>query len=80
VWKPSARSRVVASLSAVWRLASKLPGRGRRDRGLQKEADRSGGREGRGRAIAAAGGTIALQAHVTNSTVYYKNIRIKMLD
>lgn len=39
-----------------------------------------GGREGTGRAIPAAGGTIALQAHDPNSTVYYKNIRIKPLD
>jgi 3-keto-disaccharide hydrolase len=43
-------------------------------------ADWSGGREGAGRAIRAAGGTIALQAHDPNSTVYYKNIRIKPLD
>jgi hypothetical protein len=43
-------------------------------------ADWSGGREGAGRAIGAAGGTIALQAHDPNSTVYYKNIRIKPLD
>ena len=43
-------------------------------------ADWNGGREGPGRAITAAGGTIALQAHDPNSTVYYKNIRIKMLD
>jgi hypothetical protein len=39
-----------------------------------------GGREGPGRSIGAAGGTIALQAHDPNSTVYYKNIRIKPLD
>jgi hypothetical protein len=39
----------------------------------------NGGREGAGRAIG-AGGTIALQAHDPNSTVYYKNIRIKPLD
>jgi hypothetical protein len=46
-------------------------------------ADWNGGREGPGRAIGAAGpngGTIALQAHDPNSTVYYKNIRIKPLD
>jgi hypothetical protein len=46
-------------------------------------ADWSGGREGPGRAIGATGpngGTIALQAHDPNSTVYYKNIRIKLLD
>ena len=43
-------------------------------------ADWNGGREGPGRTITAAGGTIALQAHDPNSTVYYKNIRIKMLD
>ncbi len=42
-------------------------------------ADWNGGREGPGRAIAAAG-TIALQAHDPNSTVSYKNIRIKPLD
>ena len=42
-------------------------------------ADWTGGREGAGRAIG-AGGTIALQAHDPNSTVYYKNIRIKPLD
>lgn len=42
-------------------------------------ADWNGGREGPGRAIAAAG-TIALQAHDPKSTVYYKNIRIKPLD
>jgi hypothetical protein len=38
-----------------------------------------GGPEGPGRAITTAG-TIALQAHDPNSTVYYKNIRIKPLD
>jgi hypothetical protein len=43
-------------------------------------ADWNGGREGPGRTIPAAGGTIALQAHDPNSTVYYKNIRIKPLD
>jgi hypothetical protein len=37
--------------------------------------DWNGGREGPGRRIGA--GTIALQAHDPNSTVYYKNIRIK---
>jgi len=42
--------------------------------------DWKGGREGPGRAITAAGGTIALQAHDPNSTVAYKNIRIKILD
>jgi hypothetical protein len=42
--------------------------------------DWNGGREGPGRALVAAGGTIALQAHDPNSTVYYKNIRIKPLD
>lgn len=42
-------------------------------------ADWAGGREGTGRSIS-AGGTIALQAHDPNSTVYYKNIRIKPLD
>jgi hypothetical protein len=30
--------------------------------------------------LSAGGGTIALQAHDPNSTVYYKNIRIKPLD
>ena len=43
-------------------------------------ADWDGGREGRGRVMGRAGGTIALQAHDPNSTVYYKNIRIKPLD
>lgn len=43
-------------------------------------ADWNGGREGPGRAITAAGGTIALQAHDPHSTVYFKNIRIKPLD
>jgi 3-keto-disaccharide hydrolase len=43
-------------------------------------ADWNGGREGPGRAIGAVGGTIALQAHDPNSTVYYKNIRIKPLE
>lgn len=42
-------------------------------------ADWTGGREGPGRAISGPG-TIALQAHDPNSTVYYKNIRIKPLD
>jgi 3-keto-disaccharide hydrolase len=42
-------------------------------------ADWNGGREGPGRAISGPG-TIALQAHDPNSTVYYKNIRIKPLD
>ena len=42
-------------------------------------ADWSGGREGAGRAIGTPG-TIALQAHDPNSTVYYRNIRIKPLD
>jgi hypothetical protein len=41
-------------------------------------ADWKGGREGTGRALAA--GTIALQGHDPNSTVFYKNIRIKPLD
>ncbi len=43
-------------------------------------ADWNGGREGPGRAITGAGGTIALQAHDPHSTVYLKNIRIKPLD
>jgi hypothetical protein len=42
-------------------------------------ADWNGGREGPGRSITGAG-TIALQAHDANSTVYYRNIRIKPLD
>jgi hypothetical protein len=41
-------------------------------------ADWDGGREGRGRRITGPG-TIALQGHDPNSTVYYKNIRIKPL-
>jgi hypothetical protein len=40
-------------------------------------ADWSGGREGSGRALGS--GTIALQGHDPNSTVYYRNIRIKLL-
>ena len=43
-------------------------------------ADWTGGREGPGRAMKDAGGTIALQAHDPNSTVYYRNIRIKPLQ
>ena len=43
-------------------------------------ADWNGGREGPGRTITGAGGTIALQAHDPHSTVYFKNIRIKPLD
>lgn len=39
--------------------------------------DWNGGREGAGRSI--DHGTIALQGHDPNSTVYYKNIRIKLL-
>lgn len=42
-------------------------------------ANWDGGREGPGRSIAGPG-TIALQGHDPNSTVYYKNIRIKPLD
>jgi hypothetical protein len=41
-------------------------------------ADWNGGREGPGRSITGPG-TIALQAHDPNSTVYYRNIRIKPL-
>jgi enterochelin esterase family protein len=41
-------------------------------------ADWNGGREGPGRRITGPG-TIALQGHDPNSTVYYKNIRIKPL-
>ncbi len=40
-------------------------------------ADWSGGREGPGRVL--SHGTIALQGHDPNSTVHYKNIRIKPL-
>jgi hypothetical protein len=40
-------------------------------------ADWNGGREGPGRVL--SHGTIALQGHDPNSTVYYKNIRIKPL-
>ena len=43
-------------------------------------ADWNGGREGPGRSITGSGGTIALQAHDPNSTVSYRNIRIKPLD
>ena len=39
--------------------------------------DWSGGREGSGRAISQ--GTFALLGHDPNSTVYYKNIRVKPL-
>jgi hypothetical protein len=42
-------------------------------------ADWKGGSEGPGRSITGPG-TIALQAHDANSTVYYRNIRIKPLD
>ena len=42
-------------------------------------ADWDGGREGPGRKITGPG-TIALQGHDPNSTVYYKSIRIKPLD
>jgi len=42
-------------------------------------SDWDGGREGPGRKITGPG-TIALQGHDPNSTVYYKNIRIKPLD
>jgi hypothetical protein len=42
-------------------------------------ADWNGGREGPGRSITGPG-TLALQAHDPNSTVYYRNIRIKPLD
>jgi enterochelin esterase-like enzyme len=41
-------------------------------------ADWNGGREGPGRKIAGPG-TIALQGHDPNSTVFYKNIRVKPL-
>ena len=42
-------------------------------------ANWDGGREGPGRSITGPG-TIALQGHDPNSTVYYKNIRIKPLE
>jgi hypothetical protein len=42
-------------------------------------ADWNGGREGPGRKITGPG-TIALQGHDPNSTVYYKNIRIRPLE
>src|SRR5258708_3858136 len=42
-------------------------------------ADWMGGREGPGRKITGPG-TIALHGHDPNSTVYYKNIRVKPLD
>jgi hypothetical protein len=42
-------------------------------------ADWNGGREGPGRRITGPG-TIALQAHDSNSTVYYKNIRLKPFE
>jgi hypothetical protein len=42
-------------------------------------ADWNGGREGPGRRITGPG-TIALQAHDPKGTVFYKNIRIKLLD
>jgi hypothetical protein len=42
-------------------------------------ADWDGGREGPGRSIIGPG-TIAFQAHDPNSTVYYRNVRIKPLD
>jgi hypothetical protein len=42
-------------------------------------ADWDGGREGPGRKTTGPG-TIALQGHDPKSTVYYKNIRIKLLD
>jgi Domain of Unknown Function (DUF1080) len=41
--------------------------------------DWDGGREGPGRRITGPG-TIALQAHDPNSTVYYRNIRIRQVD
>lgn len=41
--------------------------------------DWDGGSDGPGRVLGIKGGTIALQAHDMNSTVYYKNIRIKPL-
>jgi len=52
---------------------------GRQVAAWTQPADWSGGVEGPGRRITGPG-TIALQAHDPNSTVYYKNIRIKPLD
>jgi hypothetical protein len=45
----------------------------------KQPGDWNGGREGAGRSITGPG-TIALQAHDANSTVFYRNIRIKPLD
>lgn len=45
----------------------------------KQPSDWNGGREGPGRRITGPG-TIALQGHDPNSTVYYKNIRLKPLD
>ena len=45
----------------------------------KQPADWNGGREGAGRSITGPG-TIALQAHDPNSTVFYRNIRVKPLD
>ena len=45
----------------------------------KQPADWNGGREGPGRSITGPG-TIAFQAHDPNSTVYYRNVRIKPLD
>ena len=42
-------------------------------------ADWNGGREGPGRSITGPG-TIAFQAHDPNSTVFYRNVRIRPLD
>ena len=40
-------------------------------------ADWNGGREGAGRVL--GHGTFALQGHDPNSTIHYKNIRVKIL-
>jgi hypothetical protein len=45
----------------------------------KQPADWKGGSEGPGRSITGPG-TIALQAHDANSTVFYRNIRVKPLD
>jgi len=68
----------------VPRRRSSIPSRGVNVNGKQvvrwtQPSDWNGGREGPGRRITGAG-TIALQCHDPGSTVYYNNIRIKLLD
>lgn len=46
----------------------------------RQSASWNGGREGSGRVITGKGGTIALQAHDVDSTVLFRNIRVKPLD